>query len=142
MIWECSCGRCGTAKYFFVVNKYTCPLCNSLLNARDEFSLVFWGKHDNQFVDFDESFLHPSRKAVLEAIKVIQPCSDKMISLYLNKTINRVTNRRGELHNCSIPFILQGELMFDSESKRWVKTWIINKVLDVERELEVKQCLV
>lgn len=34
---------------------------------------------------------------VLEAIKQIQPCTDKQIAKHLDWEINRITNRRGEL---------------------------------------------
>ena len=35
---------------------------------------------------------------VLEAIKELQPCTDKQIARYLDFEINRVTPRRGELY--------------------------------------------
>jgi hypothetical protein len=102
-----------------------------------ELPLSFWAKHQS-FIDLDEEYLNPKRKAVLNAIKDIQPCSDRMVSIYLNTPINRVTARRNELSACSIPFVIAMDKALDRNTNRMVTLWVINKVLDVEREIEAK----
>lgn len=142
MVYECDCGQTGTLNFYLaVIKKLCCPLCCSELKIKNEFSLSFWVKHQS-FKDLDEDFLHPKRKAVLDAIKICQPCSDRDLSVFLNQPINRITPRRNELANCSIPFIVAIDKKLDSETKRFVTLWGVNKDLnDVERFLEVKQCV-
>ena len=139
MVWVCDCGLFATNK-FELSQKTLCQVCGSALKVMSELPLSFWSKHAS-FLDLDEDYLNPKRKAVLNAIKDIQPCSDRMISIYLNQPINRITARRNELSACSIPFVIAIDKQLDKDTNRQVTLWIINKVLDVDRELEVRQCV-
>lgn len=137
MIWVCGCGLVATKVYELAL-RFNCPVCASKLEVKEDLPLSFWNKHSS-FIDLDEDFLNPKRKAILTAIKTISPCSDRMISVYLNEPINRVTARRNELSNCSIPFIVPFDKVFDKDTNRFVTHWVVNKnLVDVERLLEVK----
>ena len=144
MIWECLCGQSKTERYFFVKKGYRCHVCNGLLVPKEQVSLSFFLKHES-FKDLSEDFLVGKRRSILQAIKDIQPCSDRDISLYLNLPINQVTGRRFELANCGIPFIVSFGDKIDVDTKKRVTLWKVNsnleKCFDVEREIEVKQCL-
>ena len=139
MVWVCDCGLFATNK-FELANKTLCQMCGSNLKALNDLPLSFWSKHAS-FIDLDEDYLNPKRKAILTAIRTIQPCSDRMISVYLGEPINRVTARRNELSSCSIPFVIALDKVLDKDTNRLVTFWVINKVFDVERELEAKVTL-
>lgn len=142
MIWECSCGQSATKVYELAL-KFVCPLCAGRLEVKEELSLAFWNKHDS-FKDLSEDFLVGKRRNILNAIRDIQPCSDRDISIYLGIPINQVTGRRNELANCSIPFIIPFGDKVDGDTKKRVTTWIPNvqvmnnNIVDVEREIEAK----
>lgn len=140
MVWVCDCGLTATNK-FEVFNKLKlCGLCGGSMKVSYTLPLSFYTKHAS-FIDLDEDYLNPKRKAVLNAIRTIQPCSDRMISVYLNQPINRVTARRNELSSCSIPFVIAMDKVLDKDTNRLVTYWVINKIVDVEREIEVRQCV-
>ena len=137
MIWVCDCGQSATRVYELAL-KFSCPLCACKLSVYEELPISFWQKHQS-FIDLSEDYLNVKRKRILDAIKVISPCSDRMISLYLNEPINRVTARRNELSSCSIPFVIPIDKVLDKDTNRMVTAWVVNKQLaDVERYLEVK----
>lgn len=123
VFFVCDCGFFATTKVD-LANARLCVVCGSSLKEYSMLPLSFFTKHKS-FVELDEDALVGRRKQVLEAIKILQPCTDRDIKKFTGLEINQVTPRRFELANASFPLIKPFGSRIDETSKKEVTLWVV-----------------
>lgn len=66
--------------------------------------------------------LGAQQQLVFDAIKQLEPCSDRDISKHLGIQVNQINGRRGELVDYG--FVVEHGRKYDKETKRNVLTWV------------------
>lgn len=66
--------------------------------------------------------LGAQQQLVFDAIKALEPCSDRDISKHLGIQVNQINGRRGELVDYG--FVVEHGRKYDKETKRNVLTWV------------------
>lgn len=133
----CDCGNLKK-KCLEPFKELVCPKCGSKLSERLQLSLSMFVKVRN-YRDLEDDGLDFQTKRVYDAFKVLEPCSDQQVADYLKIKRSSVNGRRNNLvKDFSVPLIVPHSKGLDKETKRPVTLWKVNKVKDVEKELEVK----
>lgn len=66
--------------------------------------------------------LGAQQQLVFDAIKALEPCSDRDISKHLGIQVNQINGRRGELVDYG--FVVEHGRKYDKDTKRNVLTWV------------------
>ena len=144
MVWVCDCvDNPVTAKFLNDVTRdLICNKCGSKLHEKAQLSLNEFIRLKNYKELFDDDYIEVQNRKVFEAFKIKQPCSDQEVADYLGIKRSSVNGRRNDLiKDFNIPLIVPYLKGIDKDSKHTVTLWRINKVLDVDRELELKVSL-
>lgn len=124
VFFVCDCGANAT-RFKDVASVRLCIVCGSSFKECDSLPLSFFNRRKS-FFELSSEDLCVQESKVLDAIKVLQPCSDREVACYLNIERSSVNGRRNRLMNASIPFIIEMGSKIDVKTNKTVTLWGIN----------------